>query len=62
MKKECRVFLTIRYKQGYIHYSYVDGHEVVRVSVDDWAYVVEVESERAAQLLITKHGKKGSLK
>lgn len=46
---------TIRYKQGYIHLSYVDGREIVRVSVSPYAYCMQVKSLRAAKYLITRH-------
>lgn len=52
------MFLTTRYKTGWIHYSYVDGKEVVRVSIDQFAYAAQVKSGHAAKIAITKHNKK----
>lgn len=45
---------TIGYKQGFIHLSIVDHHEVIRVQVNKFAYAIEVKSIHAAKLLITK--------
>lgn len=50
---------TIRYKQGYIHLSYIDGQETVRVSVTPFAYCIKVKSLRAAKTRITLHANKG---
>jgi cold shock protein len=50
---------TIKYKQGYIHLSYPDNiHEVVRVQVDPYAYLMEVKSIHSAKIMITKHLKR----
>jgi hypothetical protein len=47
--------LTIAYKQGYIHTAYLGSIEVVRVSVDQYAYAIEVKSIRAAKQAITRY-------
>lgn len=49
---------TLSYKQGYIHGAFINGHEVIRVQVDAYAYVIQVRSLRAAKLYITAHVKK----
>lgn len=49
---------TTRYKQGFIHSAIVNGHEVVRVQVDAYAYVLQVKSYQAAKIAITKHAQK----
>jgi hypothetical protein len=46
---------TLGYKLGFIHLSYIEGCEVIRVQVDKYAYLVQVKSMRAAKILITKH-------
>ena len=48
---------TIRYKQGYIHISYYNNVESVRVSVTPYALVRRVKSVRAAKQLITRAAK-----
>lgn len=51
--------VTIKYRQGYIHVSdLLEGREIVRVSVDEYAYAVEVNSVQTAKLRITAHMKK----
>ena len=55
-----------KYKSGYISgYSVFDGHwpvgkyvEIIKVRVDQWAYLIEVKSMHAAKIMITKHEKK----
>lgn len=54
------MFQTIRYKNGFIHYSSNYLGETIRVMVDEWAYSIEVKSTHAAKLLITKHEKRYS--
>ena len=49
---------TIPYKQGRIYCAYFGSREVVKVTVDQWAYLIEVKSIHAAKLLITKHSNK----
>lgn len=48
---------TIQYKGGYIHLSYTDGRETVRVSVTPFSYCMTVKSLRAAKILITRNQK-----
>lgn len=52
------MFHTIGYKKGYIHLSYIENQEVIRVQVDGYAYPIQVKSMHAAKLLITKHVQK----
>lgn len=52
------MFHTFKYKCGYIHTSYVDGTEVVRVQVDGFAYSLIVKNVQAAKIIITKYAKK----
>jgi hypothetical protein len=49
---------TLRYKTGYIHLSYVNGHELVYCCVQPDAYTMQAKSLRAAKLRITKHANK----
>ena len=51
--------LTQSYKGGYIHSAYIDQHEIIRVQVDPYAYVIQVKSIHAAKILIAKHVKSG---
>ena len=46
------------YKQGRIFCAYFGHEEVIRVTVDQWAYAIEVKAIHAAKILITKHSKK----
>ena len=46
---------TQKYNGGYIHGATIDGHEVIRVQVDAYAYPIEMKSIRAAKILITQH-------
>lgn len=46
---------SYKYKSGYIHLSYFDNVERVRVSVHGTAYAMEVRSVHAAKIAITKH-------
>lgn len=46
---------SFKYKSGYIHLSYFDNVERVRVSVHGTAYAMEVRSVHAAKIAITKH-------
>ncbi len=45
---------TIRYKQGYIHYSIRDGVESVYVQVMPMGHTKKVKSIQAAKTLITR--------
>lgn len=51
--------LTQSYKSGYIHSVTLDGHEIIRMQVDPYAYVMQVKSIYAAKIAITKHLKSG---
>lgn len=51
---------TQRYKMGYIHSATIEGNEIVKVQVNQFAYIVYVKSIPAAKLLITKHLLKNS--
>lgn len=53
--------LTISYKTGYIHSAIINGTEVVRVQVDQYAYAIQVKSHHAAKVIITKHVKRMGL-
>lgn len=46
---------TFKYKCGYIHGATIDGNEVVRVQVDNYAYVLQVKSVLSAKRIITKY-------
>lgn len=46
---------TIGYKGGWIHLSYFDNNEVIRVQVDKYAYPIQVKSLHAAKIIISKH-------
>jgi hypothetical protein len=46
---------TITYKTGYIHGASFGSIEVIRVSVDGYAYAIEVKSLHAAKIAITRH-------
>lgn len=48
-------FHTFKYKQGYIHTSYLNGIEVVKYNVDAYAYVQYAKSVHAAKIAISKH-------
>lgn len=52
------MFHTFKYKTGYIHTSYAEGTEVIRVQVDGFAYSLIVKSVHAAKIIISKHLKK----
>jgi len=54
---------TIKYKQGFIHFTYPSHlndlkKEVIRVQVDPYAYAIEAKSIRSAKTMITKHLKR----
>lgn len=49
---------TISYKQGFIHVASFGSNEVIKVSVDKYAYLIYVKSVHAAKILITKHANK----
>ena len=49
---------AISYKQGRIFGAFIDGNEVIKCTVDKFAYVIYVKSVHAAKILITKHSKK----
>lgn len=51
--------LTQSYKCGFIYSAVIDGNDVVKVQVDNYAYVVYVKSIHAAKIMITKHLKSG---
>lgn len=51
---------TLKYKQGYIYGATIEGHEVIKMQVDRYAYVIYVKSIQAAKIAITKHAKKGA--
>jgi hypothetical protein len=46
---------TQSYNGGYIQEAYLDGHQVIRVQVDPYAYPMQVKSIQSAKLMITKH-------
>lgn len=50
--------MTQSYKQGFIFSAYIDGKEVIKYTVDKFAYVQYAKSIRAAKIMITKHSKK----
>lgn len=49
---------TISYKSGYIFGATINGNEVIKVTVDKYAYIIYVKSVHAAKILITKHDNK----
>ena len=56
------MFHTFSYKKGYIHLSYVDNVETIKVQVDDLAFPETTKSVRSAKIKITKHLKSQALK
>jgi hypothetical protein len=46
--------LTVRYKQGWIYSSTINGTDIIKYQVDKYAYVQYAKSFRAAQIIITK--------
>lgn len=48
------MFQTIKYKTGYIHFSYLSGKETITVSVDQFAFPMTVKSLHAAKIAITR--------
>lgn len=48
--------ITFKYKRGFIHENFTSG--IIRVSVDEYAYCIEVKSIHAAKIMITKHEKR----
>lgn len=50
--------LTIRYKCGYIFTATINGKEVTKFVVDNFAYIQYAKSIHAAKCIISKHFKK----